>query len=86
MKEIEDAYQDFADQITNGNVMRRLTHKEQQIVTDMYALWNIRWHWKNKPIADQKMLGVLGPTHNLSPDEQERFERHHITPIDQMHL
>ena len=81
MKEIEDAYQDLADKIENGNVMRRLTRNERQIVTDMYALWNIRWHWKNRPLADQKVLGVLGPTRNLSLDEQERMEKHHIAPI-----
>ena len=81
MKEIEDAYQDFAEKIENGNVMRRLTCNERQIVTDMYALWNIRWFWKNRPLADQKVLGVLGPTRSLSLDEQERLEKHHITPI-----
>lgn len=81
MKEIEDAYQDFADEIANGNVMRRLTHKEWQIVTDMYSLWNTRWHRKNKPIVDQKISGVLDPTRNVSMDEQEFLEKYHITPI-----
>ena len=44
MKKIEDAYQELADRIAAGRLIRRLSHREREIVTDMYALWNIRWH------------------------------------------
>ena len=36
---------------------------------------------KNRPLADQRILGVLGTTRNLSVDEQELLEKHHINPI-----
>ena len=78
MKMIEDAYQVLADNIASGNVMRRLSRKERQIVADMYALWNFRWHWKNRPLADRKLTGILGPTQSRSQDERELLEKNHM--------
>ena len=81
MKEIEDTYQEFADRVASGKVVRRLSGAERQIVTDMFALWNIRCLWKNKPLDDTKIVGALGTRHNLSLDDQELLEKNHITPI-----
>ena len=79
MKMIEDAYQVLADDIASGNFMRRLSRNERQLVTDMYALWNLRWHWKNRPLDDQKLVGVSGPTPSFSQDERELLKKHHMT-------
>ena len=81
MKEIEDTYQNFADRVASGKIVRRLSAAERQIVTDMFALWNIRCLWKNKPLEDTKITDVLGTTRNLSLDDQELLEKNHITPI-----
>ena len=81
MKEIEDTYQDFADRVAAGKVVRRLSDIERKIVTDMFALWNIRCLWKNKPLDDTKIVGALGTRHNLSLDDQELLEKNHITAI-----
>ena len=51
MKEIEDAYQDLADRVAYGRLIRRFSAKEQQIVTNMYLLWNIRWLWKKPTLG-----------------------------------
>ena len=81
MKEIEDAYQEVADRIAAGRLIRRLSSQERQIVTDMYALWNIRWHWKDQPVEDQRLEGVTGVQREYSIDEQEMLEKNHITTI-----
>ena len=81
MQEIEGAYKNLADQIANGDVVRRFSRQEEQIITDMYALWNIRWHWKNQPVEDQRIEGAIGVARQLSPDEQEMLEKNHITVI-----
>ena len=81
MKEIEDTFQDLADRVASGKVVRHLSIAERQIVTDMFALWNIRCLWKNRPLQDEKIIGALGTTRNLSLDDQELLEKNHITPI-----
>lgn len=75
MKEIEDKFQDLADKIAEGNIVRRLTREEEDVVTDMYILWNCRWHWNKNPIADSKVQGVSDVSRRLSKDEQERLEK-----------
>lgn len=75
MKEIEDKFQNLADKIAEGKIVRRLTREEEDVITDMYILWNCRWHWNKNPIADSKVQGVLDVTRRLSKDEQERLEK-----------
>ena len=60
MKGVEDAYQNLADQIASGQIVRRLKRDETQVITDMYVLWHCRWHWNKNPIGDQALRGVLG--------------------------
>ena len=43
MKGIEDVYQELAEKIVNG-VVYKLSKSDQEKFTDMYALWNIRFH------------------------------------------
>ena len=80
-REVEDPFQELADRIADGSVKRRLKISEQQIVSKMYALWNIRWHWSKQPIADQELKGVEGVAVKYSIDQQELLEKSHITPI-----
>ncbi len=80
MKDVEGAYQDLADKIADGKVVRRLRQTEKQAITDMYVLWHCRWHWNKSPVEDQK-LNALDVLHNYSKNEQELLEKEHITVI-----
>ena len=80
MKEIEDAYQDLGDMIADGTVVKIPSH-EHKVVSDMYALWNLRWHWSTQPIEDQRLEGVVAVQRQLSTDEQEELEKKGITAI-----
>ena len=80
MKEIEDAYQDLADRIADGTVIKIPSHVHK-IVTDMYALWNIRRYWSMKPVEDQRLEGIVAVSHQLSVDEQEELEKAGVTGI-----
>ena len=79
MLNIENRYQDLAHDISRGNVTRRLKPYEQLVVTDMYALWNIRWHYSSRPLPNQQLLGVIGLARQYSKDEIELLEKHGIT-------
>lgn len=81
MKEIEDAYQDLADKISEGTIVRRLTRDEKDIITDMYILWNCRWHWNKSPVENQEIEGALGVSREFSRDEEELLEKEGITII-----
>lgn len=80
MKEIEDKYQPLAEAVALGN-KQNLNAKEQQIVTDMFAIWNIREHRKANPISDQKIEGIIDVTRHYTKDEQEVLEKNHIGVI-----
>ena len=81
MREIEDRYQDLADKIADGTIVRRLNLEEKNIVTDMYILWNCRWHWNRNPAEDQKIKGALAVSHEYSKDDQEVLEKAGISVI-----
>ena len=81
MRDIENRYQDLADKIADGKIVRRLNPKEKGIVTDMYLLWNCRWHWKKYPVNDQIIKGALGVSHEYLTDDQEFLEKKGITTI-----
>lgn len=81
MREIEDEYQDLATKIADGTIVRRLSLEEKNIVTDMYVLWNCRWHWNNNPAENQTIKGALGVSREFSIDEQEHLEKEGISVI-----
>ena len=78
MQEIENDYQELADRIEAGAVIRRLNADEKRVVSDMYALWNLRWYWKRQPLEDQELVRVLAPSQDYSLDQRELLERHHV--------
>lgn len=80
MKNIEDKYQELAEIILSKGLIK-LGHKEQKIITDMFALWNIRWHWNKQPVLDQKIEGAISVAREYSIDDQEWLESNGITPI-----
>lgn len=80
MKKIEDAFQSLAEGIIDGRVMR-IGFFEKPIVNDFFALWNIRAHRKSQPIADQPINGIVALERNLTKDQQELLEKHHISFI-----
>ncbi len=75
MKEVEDAYQELADKIAAGKVVRRLKPDENCVITDMFLLWSLRWHYSKNPVEDQEIKGVLASTHKNFKDVQERLEK-----------
>ncbi|BEU95547.1 DUF4238 domain-containing protein (plasmid) [Acidovorax sp. DW039] len=80
MREIEDAFQSLAEAIIDGRV-KHVGFFEKPIVNDFFALWNIRAHRKSQPIADQPIKGNITPERNLTKDQQELLEKHHIAFI-----
>lgn len=80
MKEIEDEYQLLADKVINGDIST-LNSEQQLVVSQMFALWNVRWHWANAPVTDQKIEGAIGVAVECSQDEQEQLEKAGITVI-----
>jgi len=80
MKEIEDKYKTLADEVVSNNTIE-LDQSQQAIVTDMFALWNIRAHRKNQPIQDQQIVGAIDVAVKYTKDEQEELEKHGITAI-----
>ncbi len=79
MKEIEDNYQSLAEAVVENK--RNLDAEEQQIVTDMFAIWNIRAQRKANPILDQKIEGIIDVALHYTKDEQESLEKNHIVVI-----
>ena len=80
MTDVEGAYQDLADKIAEGKVVRRLRQTEKQAITDMYVLWHCRWYWNKNPVEDQK-LNALGVLREYFKNDQELLEKEHITAI-----
>lgn len=76
MKEIEDKYHVLADAVFAGSI-KTITGKENQIVTDMFAIWNIRAHRKDNPIKDQENE-ALDVSRRYSKEEQEELEKNHV--------
>ena len=79
MKEIEDVYQELAEKIVNG-VVSKLSKSDQEKITDMYALWNIRVHWSRQPVEDQE-IEAIGVESECSLDDEELLEKRGITAI-----
>lgn len=77
MKQIEDKYQILADAVLAGSI-HTITEKEEPIITNMYALWNIRADEREDPFDDQK-TGAPDVSRHLTKDEEEYLERNHIT-------
>lgn len=80
MKEIEDKYKTLADEVISNPTIN-LNPNQQAIVTDMFALWNIRAHWKDQPVQDHHILDVIDVAVKYTQDEQEELEKHGITAI-----
>ena len=80
MKNIEDNYKVIAEEIiSNDNV--KLGVNQNSIVTDMFALWNIRMHWMGQPVSNQVIEGAIDVAVKFTIDEQEELEKHGITAI-----
>lgn len=77
MKSIEDAFQSLAEAILDGRVTQ-IGHFEKPVVNDFFALWNIRAHRRSQPIADQPINGIVALERELTKDQQELLEKHHI--------
>lgn len=80
MKEIEDKYKTLADKVVSNPTVT-LNSSDQDIVTDMFLLWNIRAHWKDQPVQDQQIEGALGLAAEYAKEDQEYLEKNGITAI-----
>lgn len=78
MKDIEDKYQELGEDVITGKI-RTITEKEKPIITDMFAIWNLRAYRKSRPIPDQPIDAI--DVIDLSKDEQEFLEKHKIGVI-----
>ena len=59
MREVEDAYQELADGIEEGRIVRRLRVDENRVVTEMYSLWRARSKWRRTPLPDEPLKDVI---------------------------
>ena len=80
MKEIEDKYQELAESIIQGEV-QTISKEQQSVITDMFAIWNIRWCRNQSPIPDQKIHRALNVNVHYTKDQQEELEKNGITAI-----
>lgn len=80
MKEIEDKYQALAEDIISG-VIDNISKELQGIITDMFAVWNIRYHQKKNPIPDYKIENAIDVARHYTKDDEEVLEKHGITVI-----
>lgn len=76
MKEIEDKYQVLAEAVVSWSV-KTITAKERPIVTDMFAILNIRAHRRENPIEGYK-IDVIDLARHYTKNEQEQLEKNHI--------
>jgi len=79
MKSIEDKFQSLAEAILDGR-QKCITPIEDHLVTEMFALWNLRAHRKENPIEDQK-VNAIDVAVKFTKDQQEIMEKNHITTI-----
>lgn len=76
MKEIEDKYQALAEAVISGGI-QTINNEVQSVITDMFAIWNIRVHIQASNINDQK-IDVIGVRKQFTKDEQEILEKNNI--------
>ena len=74
MKSIEDEFQALADQIEDGSKIT-LSDQENIIASSFFCLWDIRAHFRENPIGDQKGKGIVDVEYHLSKDEEESLEK-----------
>ena len=78
LKDIEDAFQNVAEKIIVRNYTN-LKSAEIEIVTEFFLSWWARAHFTE--IEDQKIKGIIGPSHSLSIDDHEKLEAAGILTI-----
>lgn len=81
MREVEDAYQELADDIEEGRIVRRLRVAENRVVTEMYSLWRVRSKWRRIPLPDEPLKDVIELEYECSKDERERLEKAGVSVI-----
>ena len=75
MHEIESAYQALVGKLEEEDWSRSLSIEESRIVSEMYSLWHVRCCWKNKPVDDQELVGILPARPAFSWDDREALEK-----------
>lgn len=73
MADIERRYQEVADAIVRGSTTM-LSAADHRVITDMFALWKMRWHWQDSHRPDPK-IKMHSPERVLTLDEEERLEK-----------
>ena len=79
MIKIENTFQDLASKVVCESITT-LTAEQQAIVTDMFALWNERFHTNKTPTPNHQFSGVLTAV-DYSKREREELEKIHISSI-----
>jgi len=73
MADIERRYQEVAESIAQGH-KTTIPASDYQAITDMFALWRVRWYWQDRDRPDQT-LKMHKPERSLSRDMQEKMEK-----------
>jgi hypothetical protein len=77
MKNIEDAFQDIAERITNGG--GSLLPGDSKVVTEFSGLCRLRAEWRDRRLGPQRILGIAGE--NLTKDQEEVLEKNHAVYV-----
>ena len=73
MKSIEDEFQELADDVLNGSLLR-IRNDKNLVVSQFYSLWYMRARHRDLPTQSVKLNGVT-EGRNLTKDERELLEK-----------
>ncbi len=76
MKKIEDSFQALASRIVADQV-RNLEGSENRLVSDFFALWELRFDQNLNPINDIELKGIL-PGKPFTKNEEEVLEKSNL--------
>lgn len=80
MKSIEDRFQVVANKVAREQAFN-VSQTEMDTVSAMYVLWNLREEYRDHPLPDSHLVGVLGTSQPVTEDDCEYLERHGVMTI-----
>lgn len=75
MKSAEDNFLKILKSIDSQKI-KTFTHEQNNQISEMFCIWNLRHHYKHNIIPDQELVGISGDV--LSKDQQEKAEKVHM--------
>jgi hypothetical protein len=80
MRSIEDRFQEVVNKVIEEQAFNA-SQFEMDTVSAMYLLWNLREAYRDHPLPDSQLVGVLATDQPVTEDDCEYLERHGIMTI-----